>query len=122
LAAGYLTDFHRSFHVEFAHTFIGSLPMTGSELSNLELATELEIAIDPNGKLHTLGVTKSSGNETYDHGAFNAVHRSAPYPPTPSEIRSPDGRTYIRWWLRRNESQCGTWNARLYVLRQPALK
>jgi hypothetical protein len=59
---------------------------------------------------------RSSDDERFDFGAFNAVWRGAPYPPPPPEIRSPDGRTYLHWLLHRGPSQCGTWNAEPFIL------
>ena len=79
--------------------------------------TKVEIVVNADGSLDRVGVVKSSGNLMYDFGAFNAVQRGAPYPPPPEKIRSPDGRVYMRWALHRNESQCGTWNAEPYILK-----
>jgi TonB family protein len=116
--AAYLAAFHRNLHMEFAQQFLGSLPI-GGEFGDPQLMTKVEIVINPDGTLDRVGVVKSSGNLMYDFGAFNAVQRGAPYPPTPEKIRSPDGRTYMRWALHRNESQCGTWNAEPYILKNP---
>jgi TonB family protein len=116
--AAYLAAFHRNLHMEFAHDFLGSLPV-GGELGDPNLVTKVEIVVNPDGTLDRVGVVGSSGNMMYDFGAFNAVQRGAPYPPTPEKIRSPDGRVYVRWALHRNESQCGTWNAEPYILRNP---
>ena len=116
--AAYLAAFHRNLHMEFAHEFLSSLPI-GGEFSDPTLVTKVEIVVNPDGTLDRVGVVKSSGNLMYDFGAFNAVQRGAPYPPTPEKIRSPDGRTYLRWALHRNESQCGTWNAEPYILKNP---
>jgi len=116
--AAYLAAFHRNLHMEFAHDFLASLPMAG-DLGNPDLMTKVEIVINADGTLDRVGVVKSSGNLMYDFGAFNAVQRGAPYPPTPEKIRSPDGRVYMRWALHRNESQCGTWNAEPYILKTP---
>ena len=116
--AAYLAAFHRNLHIEFAHDFLNSLPMAG-DLGNPALVTMIEIVVNPDGSLDRVGVVKASGNLMYDFGAFNAVQRGAPYPPTPEKIRSPDGRVYIKWALHRNESQCGTWNAEPYILKDP---
>lgn len=116
--AAYLAAFHRNLHIEFAHDFLASLPMAG-ELANPELVTTVEIVINADGSLDRVGVVRASGNLMYDFGAFNAVQRGAPYPPTPEKIRSPDGRVYIKWALHRNESQCGTWNAEAFILKSP---
>ena len=116
--AAYLAAFHRNLHVEFAHDFLSSLPASG-ELANPELVTTVEIVINADGSLDRVGVVRPSGNLMYDFGAFNAVQRGAPYPPTPEKIRSPDGRVYIKWALHHNESQCGTWNAEAFILKNP---
>lgn len=116
--AAYLAAFHRNLHGEFAHEFLASLPAVG-ELADRNLVTKVEIVVNPDGSLDRVGVVKSSGNLMYDFGAFNAVQRGAPYPVPPEKIRSPDGRTYLRWALHRDESQCGTWNAEPYILKNP---
>jgi TonB family protein len=116
--AMYLAAFHRNLHTEFAYEFIGSLPLSGA-LADMNLVAKVEIVVNPDGTLDRVGVVKSSGNLMYDFGAFNAVQRGAPYPIPPEKIRSPDGRTYMRWALHRNESQCGTWNAEPYILKNP---
>lgn len=116
--AAYLAAFHRNLHGEFAHEFIGSLPISGA-LGDMNLVAKVEIVVNPDGTLDRVGVVKSSGNLMYDFGAFNAVQRGAPYPPPPEKIRSPDGRTYLRWALHRDQSQCGTWNAEPFILKTP---
>ncbi len=116
--AAYLAAFHRNLHQEFAHEFLASLPALG-ELADSRLVTKVEIVVNSDGSLDRVGVVKSSGNMMYDFGAFNAVQRGAPYPVPPEKIRSPDGRVYIVWALRRDESQCGTWNAEPYILKNP---
>jgi TonB family protein len=116
--AAYLAAFHRNLHMEFAHQFLESLPAVG-DLGDPNLVTKVEIVVNPDGTLDRVGVVKSSGNLMYDFGAFNAVQRGSPYPAPPEKIRSPDGRVYMRWALHRNESQCGTWNAEPYILKNP---
>jgi TonB family protein len=118
--ARYLADFHRHLHMQFAHYFIGSLPTTNSDLADPRLATEVEIVLEPSGKLHSLAIVRSSGNERYDNGALNAVHRGAPYPAPPAQFVSPGEKAYLHWRLLRNESQCGTWNAIPFILRKDA--
>ena len=95
-----------------------SLPALG-DLGDLDLVTKVEIVVNADGTLDRVGIVKSSGNLMYDFGAFYAVQSGAPYPPAPEKIRSSDGRVYMRWALHRNESQCGTWNAEPYILKEP---
>lgn len=116
--AGYIASFHRHLHREFAHRFLQSLPSVG-KMADTRLVTKVEIVINDDGRLHRVGIVKGSGELMYDFGAFNAVHRGAPYPPPPKSIRSADGRVYMRWALHRNHSQCGTWNAEPYIVTNP---
>ena len=65
-------------------------------------------------------MVRSSGFEPFDFGAFNAVMRAQPYPPAPDPILSGDSRAYVHWGFYRNERQCGTFNARPYILPNPS--
>jgi TonB family protein len=116
--AAYLAAFHRHLHIEFANDFLPSLPALG-ELGNPSLVTKVEIVVNQDGTLDRVGVIRTSGNTMFDFGAFNAVQRGAPYPPTPEKIRSPDGRVYITWELHRDQQMCGTWLAGMHILKTP---
>lgn len=117
--ANYLATIHRRIHREFAHRFLGSLPIAGGPFGDRTLNATLEIVINGDGTLHELGVTQTSGFLPFDYGAFNAVTRAAPYPPPPRKILSGDGRVYVHWGFYRNERQCGTFNARPFILPHP---
>ncbi len=51
-----------------------------------DLATYIEIKVAPSGKLLLTNIEKSSGNQSFDNSAMNAVKKSAPLPPLPEEI------------------------------------
>lgn len=115
--AAYLAAFHRHLHIEYVHHFLPTLRLEDAATNDSSLITKVEVVIEPDGSLNRLGVVKTSGSERFDFGVFNAVLRGAPYPPPPKAIRSPDGRTYLRWALHRDQSQCGTWNAEPFILK-----
>ncbi len=117
--ANYLATIHRRIHREFAHRFLGSLPIAGGPFGDRTLNATLEIVINGDGTLHQVGVTQTSGFLPFDYGAFNAVTRAAPYPAPPRKILSGDGRVYVHWGFYRNERQCGTFNARPFILPHP---
>jgi TonB family protein len=117
--ANYLAVIHRRIHEEYAFGFLRGLPIAGGPFSDPSLHTELEIVINGDGSVHKVGVAESSGFLPFDYGAFNAVMRAAPYPQPPRKILSGDGRVYVHWGFYRNERQCGTFNARPYILPHP---
>jgi hypothetical protein len=117
--AQYLAVVHRRIHREFAFGFLHNLPLIGGPFSDPNLHTELEIVINGDGNIHRVGIAQSSGFLPFDYGAFNAVMRAAPYATPPRKILSGDGRVYVHWGFYRNERQCGTFNARPYILPHP---
>jgi hypothetical protein len=117
--AQYLAVVHRRIHREFAFGFLRSLPLVGGPFGDPNLHTELEIVINGDGNIHRVGIAQSSGFLPFDYGAFNAVMRAAPYATPPRKILSGDGRVYVHWGFYRNERQCGTFNARPYILPHP---
>ena len=115
--AAYLAVVHRQIHIYFADQFLRGLPLAGSPMSDPSLVTTLEIVINGDGSLETVGVARSSGFLPFDYGAFSSVQRAAPFPPPPSKILSSDGRAYMHWAFHRSERQCGTFNAQPYILK-----
>ncbi len=116
--ATYLAQMHRRIHEEFADRFLRLLPADStSPFSNPSLLTTLEIVLNGDGSLHRVGVVRTSGLMPFDQGAFLAVRRAAPFGVPPGAIRSPDGRVYVHWGFYRNQRQCGTFNARPFLLR-----
>jgi TonB family protein len=117
--AQYLAVVHRRIHREFADGFLRSLPLAGGPFGDPTLHAELEIVINGDGNIHRVGIAQSSGFLPFDYGAFNAVMRAAPYATPPRKILSGDGRVYVHWGFYRNERQCGTFNARPFILPHP---
>jgi hypothetical protein len=117
--ANYLAVVHRRIHEEFAFRFLQGLPIAGGPFGDYSLHTELEIVINGDGSVQQVGIAETSGFLPFDYGAYNAVMRAAPYPAPPRKILSGDGRVYMHWGFYRNERQCGTFNARPYILPHP---
>jgi hypothetical protein len=120
--ATFLSDMHRRIHREFGDRFLGGLgPGSPEGLNDPSLATTLEIAVNPDGSVHRVGVVATSGNILFDFGAFNSVMRAQPFPRPPGIILSGDGRAWLHWRFDRGPRACGTWNARPFMLNNAPL-
>lgn len=65
----------------------------------------LDVAINPDGSLHSLRVLRSSGHPVLDNAAKHIVKMSAPFPPLPAAIRKDTDVLHIaRIWQFKNES------------------
>jgi|GEM_PF-1857733 len=117
----YLTAFHRKLHPQWGDGFLVSLLRfpDNHPLNDMTLWVKLEIVVNGDGTIHKVTVVRSSGNTVYDVAAIDAVFQGEPYPPPPPELRSGDGRLYMRYAFYRNHSQCGVWNAEPYILPDP---
>ncbi|HWU88882.1 MAG TPA: TonB family protein [Kofleriaceae bacterium] len=116
--AVYIARMHRTIHEQWSFGFLSSLddrPAT-HPLNNIDLWTNLEIAVNPNGSVHKVTIAKTSGNTEFDVAAVDAVLSAGPYEPTPEAIRSVNGKIYLRWGFYRNTSACGTFNVEPYIL------
>ena len=82
----------------------------------MNLWTNLEISVNPDGSLHKVTIAKTSGKNEFDVAAIDAVISAGPYESPPEAIRSVDGRIYLRWGFYRNWRQCGTFNVEPYIL------
>lgn len=121
--AQYLAAMHRKLHRHFAHSFLGTLPSDPNHpLSDRSLVSRLEIILNRDGSIHRVGIVRQSGNLVFDQGAFTAVHNGAPYGNAPPGILSDDGHVYLHWGFYRNQRQCGTFNARPYLVRATPLQ
>jgi len=76
----------------------------------------LEVSVNPDGSLHKVTIAKTSGKTEFDVAAVDTVISGGPYDPPPEQIRSVDGRVYLRWGFYRNWRQCGTFNVEPYIL------
>ena len=119
--AAYLTAMHRRIHRLFADGFIEGLAAApaNSPLNDQSLVTTVEIVLQRDGRLHRLGVARTSGNMAFDVAALNSVRRAAPFGGAPDAIVSGDGNVYVRWRFHRDENACGTWNAEPYIIPTP---
>lgn len=118
--AAYLAAVHRRIHREFADEFLANRSRFGAvPAATGDLHAILEIVFNPDGTLHRVGVARTSGVITFDHGAYAAVLDGQPYPSPPATIRSGDGRVYVHWGFHSNELACGTFNAQPYILPSP---
>lgn len=64
----------------------------------------LDVAINPDGSLHSLRVLRSSGYPLLDNAAKRIVKMSAPFPPLPEAIRKETDVLHIpRVWQFKNE-------------------
>ncbi|MCB9591455.1 MAG: TonB family protein [Sandaracinaceae bacterium] len=118
--ARYIAAMHRRIHQRFALSYLMRVPEGVDETfrTNQDMNTNLEIGIDAEGRVEHVSVISTSGNTLFDLGAFEAVMGAQPFPEPPSSIRSPDGLVYLHWAFFRNERQCGTFNARAFILAQ----
>lgn len=118
--AAFLAQVHRRIHREYAHGFLRRIPRgANSPYDDDTLMTKLEIIFNRDGSIHKVGVVRTSGLLSFDHGAYRSVMRSQPFPAPPKSILSGDGRAYVHWGFYRNERQCGTFNAEPYILPNP---
>jgi TonB family protein len=114
----FIARMHRRIHELWGFGFLEQLNDRGANdpLNNMDLWTNLEVSINPDGTLHKVTIAKTSGSTEFDVAAVDAVISAGPYEETPEAIRSVDGRVYLRWGFYRNWRQCGTFNAEPYIL------
>ena len=116
--AAFIAAMHRRIHPRFAEGYLRRLPPTVAETyrANPNMATMLEIGVDAQGRVDHVSVVRTSGDLMFDLGAYESVMGAQPFPRPPEAIHSPDGLTYMHWGFYRNQRQCGTFNARAYIL------
>jgi len=118
--ARFIAAMHRRIHPRFALGYLQRVPSTVDESfrANPNMHTNLEIGVDAEGRVEHVTVVGTSGDILFDLGAYEAVMGAQPFPEPPANIHSPDGLTYMRWAFYRNQRQCGTFNARAFILAQ----
>jgi len=116
--AVYIARMHRRIHELWGFGFLEHLDGKGATdpLNNMDLWTNLEISVNPDGTVHKVTIAKTSGQTEFDVAAVDTVISAGPYETTPEAIRSVDGRIYLRWGFYRNWRQCGTFNTEPYIL------
>jgi hypothetical protein len=123
--ATYLNDLHKLIHPQFADKFLKSLSKRSNDnlLNNATLMTRVELVIDgKTGVLLQAAVVSSSGVSEFDEGAVRSIELSAPFPPAPVEIQSPDGNVYLHWELFRNpDYACSAYFMHPYILKNAPL-
>lgn len=66
----------------------------------------LDVAINPDGTLHSVNVVRSSGHKVLDDGAIRIVKLASPYAPFPSDIRKDtDILHIIRTWQFQSDNR-----------------
>ncbi|MCP4447335.1 MAG: hypothetical protein GY811_18600 [Myxococcales bacterium] len=119
--AVYIARMHRRIHELWGFGFLGDLDGKSSshELNNWNLATKLEIIINPDGSIDKMTIVEPSGILSFDVAALDVIDTAGPYESTPSKIRSPDGKVYMHWSFHRDWRQCGTFGAEPFILASP---
>jgi TonB family protein len=120
--AAYLSTIHNAIHPVFAEEFLPSLNRLGKgNALNEELVTHVEIILSKDeGKVLRMGVTKNSGNTTFDAAALEAIDRRQPFGPAPAGIESADGNVYLHWEFHRDPvDACSTRNATPIQVKDP---
>jgi TonB family protein len=117
----YVARMHRQIHKLWGFGFLEDLDRKpdGNSMNNMQLWTMVEIVVMPDGSVAKATVVRPSGILPYDVAALDTVFSSAPYPPTPRDIRSADGRVYMHWRFHRDHRQCGTFGVDPYILTTP---
>jgi len=116
--AVYIARMHRRIHELWGFGFLEDLDGKSAThpLNDFDLFVVVEMAINPDGTVHKTTIAKTSGKLEFDVAALDTVLSAAPYEETPENIRSVDGRVYLRWGFYRNWRQCGTFNVEPYIL------
>ena len=114
----YVARMHRRIHERWGFGFLDYLDGKSSSdpLNNMDLVTQLELVVNPDGTLYKSTVVRTSGRTDFDVAAINAVMDAAPFEKTPTEIRSVDQRVYLRWAFFRGPRQCHPSNVEYYIL------
>jgi TonB family protein len=118
--AVYIARMHRRIHELWGFGFLKELdgkPST-NELNDWTLRTQLEVVINPDGTVDdSTMIAQPSGVLAFDVAALDTLYTAGPFEPPPEEIRSGNGKVYIRWWFNRDWRQCGTFGAHPFILK-----
>ncbi len=115
--AVYVARMHRKIHELWGFGFLEELDGKPSthEMNKWTLVTKLELVINPDGTIDKATIAKPSGVLMFDVAALDTVFTGEPYDPTPTDIRSPDGKVYIHWRFHRDWRQCGTFGVDKFI-------
>ena len=117
----YIARMHRRIHRLWGFGFLVDLDLKSDShpMNDMKLWSMIEVAIAPDGKVEKATIVKHSGLLAYDVAALDTIFTGGPYPPTPRNIRSSDGKVYLHWRFHRNQRQCGTFGVDPYILNKP---
>jgi hypothetical protein len=112
--AQFLNAIHARVHPGFARHYLPSLDALppGSLLADLSLNVQVELHLVPRtGKIHRLGVRRSSGVRDFDVAVLVAFSKAFPMP-FPEALSSSDGYAYLLWDVSRDPKlACSTLQA-----------
>jgi len=119
--AAYIARMHRSIHRLWGFGVLedwDALPPS-SPFNDPTLMTNLEIVVNPEGTVDKVTIVTRSGHLPYDVAAIDVAYSAAPYPATPPEIRSANGKVYVHWRFHRDRRQCATSGVDYFILTNP---
>ncbi len=118
--ATYIAKIHSRIHRRWADGFLIFLDTSepaGSPLQDPRLTTKLELVIKADtGVVETINIVDSSGEVRFDAEAISIVSSVGRHPNPPPEIVSPNGYVYVHWQFWRDQRQCGTFGASVFLL------
>ena len=117
----YIARMHRKIHRLWGFGFLVDLDLKpdAHPMNDMAMWSMIEVVVGPNGKVDKATIVKHSGYLPYDVAALDTIFRASPYPNTPRNIRSKDGKVYMHWRFHRNQRQCGTFGVDPYILTKP---
>ena len=117
-ASAFLSGMHRKIHKLWGFGMLeewdGLSPR--NRYNDKSLVTELEIVLNPDGTVERVVRVSASGYLPYDAAAVDVVYSAGPYPSPAPELLSGNGKVYVHWRFYRDNRQCATLGAGLYVL------
>jgi len=117
----YIARMHRKIHKLWGFGFLVDLDLKpdAHPMNDMAMWSMIEVVVAPDGKVDKATIVKHSGYLPYDVAALDTIFRASPYPITPRNIRSKDGKVYMHWRFHRNQRQCGTFGVDPYILTKP---
>ena len=117
--AAYITAMHRQIHKLFTFGFLADIEGRRGPYEDENLWTQIQIVINPDGKVDKVTIVRGSGVLGFDVAAIDSVMSAAPFPIPPKAIRSTNGKVYMDWQFHRDERACGTFGVDPYILTMP---
>lgn len=118
--ASYVGAIHRKIHVRWANGYLMDLDLrepVGSPLNDANLNALLEFVIRAeDGEVEAVNIVRSSGQLRFDAQAVTIAYQIGPHPNPPKQIVSRNGKVYIHWNFWRDQRQCGTFGASVFLV------